>query len=65
MGVHLNETELADLEPQIFKIFKKELGFFDNDILSTTMATINRCSGRMFCYSSAWSCVQLTVHSGQ
>ena len=55
MGVHLNETELADLEPQIFKIFKKELGFFDNDILSTTMATINRCSGRMFCYRSARS----------
>jgi len=42
MGVHLNETELADLEPQIFKIFKKELGFFDADILSSTMATINR-----------------------
>lgn len=42
MGVHLNETELADLEPQIFKIFKKELGFFDSNILSSTMATINK-----------------------
>ena len=42
MGVHLNESELADLEPQIFKIFKKELGFFDSDVLSSTMSVINK-----------------------
>jgi len=42
MGVHLNESELADLEPQIFKIFKKELGFFDSDVLSSTMSAINK-----------------------
>jgi len=41
MGVKLDETDLADLEPQIFKIFKKELGFFDNDLLANTMEAIN------------------------
>jgi len=37
----LDESDLADLEPQIFKVFKKELGFFDNEILLVTMAAIN------------------------
>ena len=41
MGVHLDESELADLEPQIHKIFKKELGFFDNSTFRNTMATIH------------------------
>jgi len=41
MGVHLDESELADLEPQIHKIFKKELGFFDNSTFTSTMATIH------------------------
>ena len=40
MGVQLDESDLSELEPQIFKIFKKQLGFFDSDILSTTMKII-------------------------
>ena len=40
MGVHLTENDLSELEPQISKIFKKQLGFFDSDILSTTMKII-------------------------
>ena len=42
MGIHLDESELADLEPQIHKIFKKELGFFDDSTFRGTMATIHR-----------------------
>jgi len=41
MGIHLDESDLSELEPQIFKIFKKELGFFDSDILSETMTAIH------------------------
>ena len=41
MGIHLDETDLSELEPQIFKIFKKELGFFESDILSNTMSAIH------------------------
>ena len=42
MGVQLDETDLSELEPQIFKIFKNQLGFFDNNILSSTMEAIHR-----------------------
>ena len=41
MGVQLDETDLSELEPQIFKIFKKQLGFFDGEILSNTMGAIH------------------------
>ena len=41
MGIHLDESDLSELEPQIFKIFKKELGFFESDILSNTMSAIH------------------------
>jgi len=41
MGIHLDESDLSELEPQIFKIFKKELGFFEADILSNTMSAIH------------------------
>eukprot|EP00092_Neocalanus_flemingeri_P090233 GFUD01114269.1.p1 GENE.GFUD01114269.1~~GFUD01114269.1.p1 ORF type:complete len:521 (-),score=174.20 GFUD01114269.1:462-2024(-) len=41
MGIHLDEEDLSELEPQIFKIFKKELGFCDSDILSNTMTAIH------------------------
>jgi len=41
MGIQLDETDLSELEPQIFKIFKKELGFFESDILSNTMSAIH------------------------
>lgn len=42
MGVHLDEGELASLEPQLQKIFKKQLGFFDDEILSSTLKLINK-----------------------
>ena len=42
MGIQLDETELSELEPQIFKIFKNQLGFFDNTILSSTMEAIHQ-----------------------
>jgi hypothetical protein len=42
MGVHLDEGEIANLEPQLQKIFKKQLGFFDDDILSSTLKLINK-----------------------
>ena len=42
MGVQLDETDLSELEPQIFKIFKNQLGFFDNNILSSTMEAIHQ-----------------------
>ena len=38
----MDETDLSELEPQIFKIFKKQLGFFDNNILSNTMDAIHQ-----------------------
>ena len=38
----MDETELSELEPQIFKIFKNQLGFFDNNILSSTMEAIHQ-----------------------
>ena len=38
----MDETELSELEPQIFKIFKNQLGFFDNTILSSTMEAIHQ-----------------------
>ena len=41
MGIQLDETDLSELEPQIFKIFKNQLGFFDNNILSNTMDAIH------------------------
>jgi len=40
MGIQLTENDLSELEPQISKIFRKQLGFFDSDILSTTMKII-------------------------
>ena len=40
MGLKLTENDLSELEPQISKIFRKQLGFFDSDILSTTMKII-------------------------
>ena len=42
MGIQLDETDLSELEPQIFKIFKAQLGFFDNNILSSTMEVIHQ-----------------------
>ena len=42
MGIQLDETDLSELEPQIFKIFKNQLGFFDNNILSNTMEAIHQ-----------------------
>ena len=41
MGVQLDESDLSELEPQIFKIFKKQLGFFDGEILSNMMGAIH------------------------
>ena len=46
MGIHLDESDLSDLEPQIFKIFKKELGFFEGDVLSNTMSAIHEGTDR-------------------
>ena len=40
MGIKLTENDMTELEPQISKIFRKQLGFFDSDILSTTMKII-------------------------
>ncbi len=48
MGVHLDEGEIASLELQLQKIFKKQLGFFDDEILSSTVQLINK----------VWSCYQ-------
>jgi hypothetical protein len=42
MGVHLDEGEIASLELQLQKIFKKQLGFFDDEILSSTVQLINK-----------------------
>ena len=40
MGVQLDETDLSELEPQIFKIFKNQLGFFDNKLVGTALPTL-------------------------
>ena len=42
MGVHMDEGEMASLEPQLQKIFKKQLGFFDDEVLSSTLKLINK-----------------------
>jgi hypothetical protein len=42
MGVHMDEGEIASLEPQLQKIFKKQLGFFDDQVLSSTLKLINK-----------------------
>jgi hypothetical protein len=42
MGVHMDEGEIASLEPQLQKIFKKQLGFFDDEVLSSTLKLINK-----------------------
>lgn len=46
MGVHMDEAEMANLEPQLQKIFKKQLGFFDDDVLSSTIKLINKGAKR-------------------
>ena len=47
MGIQLDETDLSELEPQISKIFKSQLGFFDNSILTNTMNIIHRGVDRL------------------
>jgi len=42
MGIQLDETDLSELEPQISKIFKNQLGFFDHNILTNTMDAIHQ-----------------------
>ena len=40
--VQMDEYELADLEPKLHKIFKNQLGFFQDDVLATTLKMINK-----------------------
>ena len=52
MGVHMDEGEMASLEPQLQKIFKKQLGFFDDEVLSSTLKLINKVMFPLLFFSS-------------
>ena len=40
--VQMDERELASLEPKLHKIFKRELGFYESDILNHTLSIITK-----------------------
>jgi len=40
--VQFDEQDLASLEPKLHKVFKRELGFYESDILNHTLKLINK-----------------------
>ena len=38
--VQMDEQDLVSLEPKLHKIFKRELGFYESDILNHTLKLI-------------------------